>query len=177
MPLVLSVSARDPASIHTPTVDVCAHGECSVAICAPFSSYSGCPSSTLTVSPLDSVVDSVFTPFFITGVANPLFSGETALRAARLRSPWVRLRVNRRDAMEVVNEGDVGRFLNVQSRGMPGSKSSTADFEALSSSQSPGAEVALCNRGSSDQVSLGKASCTTLSLKNITIIPLRNEGL
>jgi hypothetical protein len=60
---------------------------------------------------LDSVVDSVFTPFFITGVANPLFSGETALRAARLRSPWVRLRANRRDAMEVVNEGDVGRFL------------------------------------------------------------------
>jgi hypothetical protein len=33
VPLVLSVSARDPASIHTPTVDVCAHGECSVAIC------------------------------------------------------------------------------------------------------------------------------------------------
>lgn len=32
MPLVLSVSARLPASIHTPTVDVWAHGECSVAI-------------------------------------------------------------------------------------------------------------------------------------------------
>jgi hypothetical protein len=32
VPLVLSVSAREPASIHTPTVDVCAHGECSVAI-------------------------------------------------------------------------------------------------------------------------------------------------
>ena len=33
VPLVLSVSAREPASIHTPTVDVWAHGECSVAIC------------------------------------------------------------------------------------------------------------------------------------------------
>lgn len=33
VPLVLSVSARLPASIQTPTVDVCAHGECSVAIC------------------------------------------------------------------------------------------------------------------------------------------------
>ena len=32
VPLVLSVSALLPASIHTPTVDVCAHGECSVAI-------------------------------------------------------------------------------------------------------------------------------------------------
>lgn len=173
----MSVSARDPASIHTPTVDVWAHGECSVAIYSPFSCYSGHPSSTLTVSPLDSVVDSVFTPFFITGVANPLFSGETALRAARLRSPWVRLRANRRDAMEIVNEGDVGRFLNVQSRGMPGSKSFTADFEAPSSSQSPESEITLCNRGSSREVILGKESCTTLSLKNITIILLRNAGL
>ena len=34
VPLVLSVSARLPASIQTPTVDVWAHGECSVAICA-----------------------------------------------------------------------------------------------------------------------------------------------
>lgn len=32
VPLVLSVSARLPASIQTPTVDVWAHGECSVAI-------------------------------------------------------------------------------------------------------------------------------------------------
>jgi hypothetical protein len=32
VPFVLSVSARDPASIQTPTVDVCAHGEYSVAI-------------------------------------------------------------------------------------------------------------------------------------------------
>ena len=34
VPLVLLVSAREPASIHTPTVDVWAHGECSVAIYA-----------------------------------------------------------------------------------------------------------------------------------------------
>jgi hypothetical protein len=34
VPFVLSVSARLPASIHTPTVEVWAHGECSVAICA-----------------------------------------------------------------------------------------------------------------------------------------------
>lgn len=33
MPLVSSVSAREPASIHTPTVEVCAKGECSVATC------------------------------------------------------------------------------------------------------------------------------------------------
>lgn len=32
VPFVLSVSAREPASIQTPTVEVCAHGECSVAI-------------------------------------------------------------------------------------------------------------------------------------------------
>lgn len=57
------------------------------------------------------MVDSVFTPFFTTGVANPLLNGETVLRAARLRSPWVRLRANRRDAMEsdvkVVERGRV----------------------------------------------------------------------
>jgi hypothetical protein len=58
--------------------------------------------------------------------------------------------------MEVVNEVDVGMFLNVQSRGMPGSKSFIADFEALSSSQSPESEITLCNRGGSDPVSLGK---------------------
>jgi len=33
VPLVSFVSAREPASIHMPTVDVCAHGECSVATC------------------------------------------------------------------------------------------------------------------------------------------------
>jgi hypothetical protein len=32
VPFVSSVSALDPASIHIPTVDVCAHGEYSVAI-------------------------------------------------------------------------------------------------------------------------------------------------
>lgn len=41
MPLVLSLSALDPASIQTPTVDVCAHGECSVAICASSQYISG----------------------------------------------------------------------------------------------------------------------------------------
>jgi hypothetical protein len=60
----------------------------------------------LTVSPLDRVVDSVFTPFFTTGVANPLFNGATALSAARLRSPWVRLRASLRDAMRDVGEGN-----------------------------------------------------------------------
>jgi hypothetical protein len=59
----------------------------------------------LTVKPLDSVVDSVFTPFFTTGVANPLLSGATAFRPARPRSPWVRFRANRRDAMGIVNGG------------------------------------------------------------------------
>lgn len=34
VPLVSSVSALLPASIHTPTVDVWAQGECSVAIWA-----------------------------------------------------------------------------------------------------------------------------------------------
>ena len=57
-------------------------------------------SSTHTVKPFDKVVDSVFTPFLMTGVAKPLLNGATVLRAARLRSPWVRLRANRRDAME-----------------------------------------------------------------------------
>ena len=33
VPLVVSVSALLPASIHTPTVEVWAHDECSVAIC------------------------------------------------------------------------------------------------------------------------------------------------
>ena len=34
MPFVVSVSARLPASIQTPTVEVWAHGEWSVAICS-----------------------------------------------------------------------------------------------------------------------------------------------
>jgi hypothetical protein len=49
------------------------------------SSFSPVP--ILTVSRWTDVVDSVFTPFFTTGVAKPLFRGATALRAARLRSP------------------------------------------------------------------------------------------
>jgi hypothetical protein len=57
----------------------------------------------LTVKPLDRVVDSVFTPFFTTGVAKPLLSGDTVLRPARPRSPWVRFKANRRDAMGVVS--------------------------------------------------------------------------
>lgn len=57
----------------------------------------------LTVKPLDNVVVSVLTPFLlITGVAKPLFSGDTALREARLRSPRERFKANRRDAMGTV---------------------------------------------------------------------------
>lgn len=55
----------------------------------------------LTVKPLDNVVDSVFTPFFTTGVANPLLNGATVFRPARPRNPWVRFRANRRDAMGI----------------------------------------------------------------------------
>lgn len=54
MPLVLSVSAREPASIQTPTVAVCAWGFDSVA----------------TVRPLESVVDSVRGLGTLTAVAN-----------------------------------------------------------------------------------------------------------
>ena len=65
VPFVLSVSARLPASIQTPTVDVCAHGECSVAICTIIyvSLYRG--SHLLrspTVNPFDNVVLSVVAP-------------------------------------------------------------------------------------------------------------------
>jgi hypothetical protein len=59
-----------------------------------------------TVSPLDRVVLSVFTPWlFLTGVAKPLFNG-AALRAALLRRPCARLRANRREAMAVVLRGE-----------------------------------------------------------------------
>lgn len=105
MPFVLSVSARDPASIHTPTVEVCAQGECSVAIYRSSVLPDSSPIIFLTVKPLDSVVDSVFTPFFTTGVAKPLRSGATALRPARPRRPCERFNANRRDAMRAVNEG------------------------------------------------------------------------
>jgi len=55
-----------------------------------------------TVSPLDRVVHSVFTPWLlVTGVAKPLFNG-AAPRAALLRRPCARLRANRREAMAVV---------------------------------------------------------------------------
>ena len=60
VPLVLSVSALEPASIQTPTVEVCAHGECSVAICRVLISLKAlCYYRILTVSPLDKVVLSV----------------------------------------------------------------------------------------------------------------------
>lgn len=65
----LTLSALEPASIQTPTVEVCAQGECSVAI----------------VRPLDSVVDSVVAPW-LTGVASPrrvLFSADKACRERR----------------------------------------------------------------------------------------------
>jgi len=65
-----------------------------------------------TVKPLVSVVVSVFTPFLATGVAKPLFSGATALRAARLRSPWARFKASRRDAMELRME--VVRMLEIE---------------------------------------------------------------
>jgi hypothetical protein len=65
--------------------------------------------SRLTVKPLESVVDSVFTPFFTTGVAKPLRSGATALRPARPRRPCERFKASRRDAMRAVNEGRKGK--------------------------------------------------------------------
>ena len=58
MPLVLSVSALLPASIQTPTVDVCAHGECSVAIYT-YQPVGGVYYGFPTVRPLERVVLSV----------------------------------------------------------------------------------------------------------------------
>jgi hypothetical protein len=107
VPFVLSVSARDPASIQTPTVDVCAHGECSVAIYTRQQWLRCGAKEGHTVKPFDSVVDSVVTPFFTTGVAKPLRSGATALRPARPRRPCERFKANRRDAMGAV--GEVGK--------------------------------------------------------------------
>jgi hypothetical protein len=73
--------------------------------------------SNLTVNPLDRVVVSVLTPFFTTGVANPLLNGATALRPARPRSPWLRFKANRRDAMWVVRVRDVfGVSLGIEGR-------------------------------------------------------------
>ena len=62
-----------------------------------------------TVRPLESVVDSVLTPFLFdcTGVAKPLFNGEMELRAERLRKLCERLRANRREAITAgYNKGD-----------------------------------------------------------------------
>ena len=83
MPLVLSVSALLPASIQTPTVDVCAQGECSVAICRLSATYSA-SYGVHTVRPFDRVVLSVL-DLWPTGVARPLIGARTALIAARLR--------------------------------------------------------------------------------------------
>ena len=86
MPLVLSVSARLPASIQTPTVEVCAHGECSVAIYGLVSLADSTILSVVhTVKPFESVVLSVFVPW-LTGVARPLLSGWIELSAVRLRN-------------------------------------------------------------------------------------------
>ena len=83
MPLVLSVSALDPASIQTPTVEVCAQGECSVAIWRRHKFQQYLSGRFHTVSPLDKVVLSVLMPWWI-GVAKPLM-GWIDLRAVRLR--------------------------------------------------------------------------------------------
>ena len=100
MPLVLSVSALDPASIQTPTVDVCAHGECSVAICNISQLQKAMIEAGHTVRPFDRVVLWVLMPWWI-GVAKPLLMGVMDFRAARLRNAWLRLRANRREAMTV----------------------------------------------------------------------------
>ena len=63
---------------------------------------------SLTVKPLDRVVVSVLTPFFTTGVANPLLNGATTLRLARPRSPLLRFKASRRDAMWVVSKSRLG---------------------------------------------------------------------
>jgi hypothetical protein len=63
VPLVLSVSALEPASIQTPTVDVCAHGECSVAIYFLISRVEPLSQKVHTVSPFARVVLSVLIPW------------------------------------------------------------------------------------------------------------------
>lgn len=95
----------------------------------------------LTVKPLESVVVSVFTPFFTTGVAKPLRRGETTSRAARVRSPFERLSANRRDAMRAVElecEGKGWRRSWIESRGIAGIEGRfLRDFGWWCSSQSP----------------------------------------
>ena len=117
VPLVLSVSALDPASIQTPTVEVCAHGECSVAICTlNQSAVSSIDNSRIrTVKPLESVVLSVLMPW-VMGVARPLRKGRIEFRAARLRRCCFRLRANRREAMAAIGRGNGREIVVVSSR-------------------------------------------------------------
>jgi hypothetical protein len=67
-----------------------------------------------TVKPFGRVVVSVFTPFFVTGVANPLLSPDTTLGAARLRRPCARFKANRRDAMESLYEGGGEEYIGLK---------------------------------------------------------------
>ncbi len=110
VPLVSSVSALDPASIQTPTVEVCAQGEYSVATYP-----SGVRTKLqrhllaqlalgkLTVKPFFKVVVWVFAPAGdVTGVAKPRLNGRMAELAARLRMPCARLKVSLLDAIRVV---------------------------------------------------------------------------
>jgi hypothetical protein len=65
--------------------------------------HSQLASGSLTVRPFLSVVVWVCAPKGdVTGVAKPRFTGRTALRAARLRSPWERLRASLLDAIAAV---------------------------------------------------------------------------
>lgn len=104
MPLVLSVSALLPASIHMPTVDVWAHGECSVAI---YKAVRSCPISfrgrSHTVRPFERVVDSVREDS--TGFAYRLMGLRMALRAARLRMDWRRFSASLWDAIASAMSG------------------------------------------------------------------------
>src|SRR5215468_4641269 len=107
VPLVVSVSARLPASIHTPTVEVWAHGECSVAICSHNQLLSAVQHGSMyTVKPLLNVVHSVVAPW-LTGVAKVLLSGSTDLvKAARLRRPRARFRAISREAIAAGEMGN-----------------------------------------------------------------------
>jgi hypothetical protein len=94
VPFVLSVSALLPASIQTPTVEVCAHGECSVAIYSLVSSSSSIHEAfNRTVRPLESVVDSVLEGS--TGLAYLRRGLRMALRACRLRRERCKLSASR----------------------------------------------------------------------------------
>lgn len=97
MPLVFSVSALEPASIQMPTVEVCAHGECSVAIC-----YNGLVWRSLllvgshTVRPFERVVDSVLAG--VTGLAY-LRNGATEFKALLTRLAFRKLYASLCDAI------------------------------------------------------------------------------